>query len=314
MSTGQTESILQYQIMEKIGEGPVGEVYKAIDPGLQRVVAVKWLWPHLSGQAEFWDEILPLLKKLQEIKYEGLAQVYAIEEAGGRFLIVEEFVEGSDFVSYVRDSALSLKSFLVVAQEITRSLKHAHDHGLVHSNLKPSNILVRSDGRVRILDFGMSRYLTPSHFDKEIPPKVLRYLAPEQLRNDAVTKASDLYSLGAVFFEGLCGRPAFPQGGQNALLMAIESSEPDSKPLQQAGVSGDMIFLIEKLLSWKPADRLGTSGELLINLQAIADFERTHPAHGPLHNPERHTPRQYLMISILVALLLIFWLIVTTHH
>ena len=313
MNTGQPESILQYQIMEKIGEGPVGEVFKANDSGQQRLVALKWLWPHVSGEAAFWDEILPVLKKLQEIKYEGIAGVYAVDEAGGRFLIVEEYVEGMDFVRYVRDSALSLKSFLIVAQEITRSLKYAHDRGLVHANLKPSNILIRPDGRVRIMDFGHSRYLTPQHLEQEIPAHVLRYLAPEQLRKDAVTKGTDFYSLGAVFYEGLSGRPVFPQNDKDSLLKAIDASDPNSKPLRQLGVSGDMIFLVEKLLSWKPADRLGTAGELLINLQAIADFERTHPAHGPLHSEDRHTSRQYLMISILVALLLVFWLIVTSH-
>jgi serine/threonine-protein kinase len=299
--------------MEKLGQGPVGEVFKAMDPGLQRVVAVKWLWPHLSGEAAFWDDILPMLKKLQEIKYEGIAGVYAVDEAEGRFVIVEEFVEGYDFVTYVRDCALSLKSFLVVAQEITRSLKYAHDHGILHANLKPSNVLIRPDGRVRIMDFGQSRYLTPQHFEQDIPASVLRYLAPEQLRRDAVTKATDLYALGAIFYEGLCGRPVYPQNDMQTLLKAIDASEPSSKPLQQVGVSGDMIFLVEKLLSWKPAERLGTMGELLINLQAIADFERTHPAGGPLHTEERNTPRQYLMVSILVALLLIFWLIITSH-
>jgi len=232
-----------YQVMEKLGEGGMGEVYRARDPRLNRDVALKILPGAFASDAERVARFAREAQALAALNHPNIATIYGLVEApsadagapGSSSVqaLAMELVEGDDLSALIARGPLPLADALPVARQIAEALEAAHEQGIIHRDLKPANIKVRPDGTVKVLDFGLAKAFAPATaslpggstaWNLSNSPTVMSpvpteagiilgtaaYMAPEQARGKAVDRRADIWAFGVVLWEMLAGRPLFP--------------------------------------------------------------------------------------------------------
>src|SRR5215204_239762 len=211
-----------YRVLEKLGEGGMGEVYRARDGHLNRDVAIKVLPQLFALDAERLARFTREAQTLAALNHPNIAQIYGLERAAGSGAtraLVMELVEGDDLSALIARGPMPLVDALPIARQIAGALEAAHDQGIVHRDLKPANVKVRADGTVKVLDFGLAKALDPkaeSSADAMQSPTftarntqmgviigTAAYMAPEQARGKAVDKRADIWAFGAAVFEML---------------------------------------------------------------------------------------------------------------
>ena len=312
MSKDSPEKIGPYSIIDKLGEGPNGEVFKAWDESQQRTIAVKRLHTKLTESAPFKNQSLKTIELIREIDSPHIGTIAAISEIDAQMVLTEDFVDGST-LDEVAVKLIDNTRFLFLAEKMVEGLKEIHDRKLVHGNLKPSNIMVGDDGRVHLLDYGF-----PVHFDIEKIPDgemgdgTLQYLAPEILNGEPPNRATDLYSLGVMLYFLASGHLPFAPATNRQMINTILFTAPDFKQLEQRGMSGDTILLIEKLLAKRPDDRFLSAGELLITLNEMTRFAKEERKRSePLHRRQL-SPRSYLVVSAITVVIILLWYVVSS--
>ena len=207
-----------YRIVSKLGEGGMGKVYRAHDERLHRDVALKLLTGDVAGSMNCRERVLAEARAAAILNHPGIATVYEVGEEGDHVFIVMELVQGETLRQRLTIGPLEPRALVRIGAQIAEGLEVAHTRGIIHGDIKPQNILIQSDGRVKLFDFGIARQiatdtatLTRSAVGlAELPPGLiagtLAYMAPEVLRGDPSDTRSDLYSLGVVLFELASGR------------------------------------------------------------------------------------------------------------
>jgi len=255
--------ISHYRIEEEIGGGGMGVVYRAYDERLQRRVALKLLTDKISNRSERWSRILAEARLASSLNHPGITTIYDVGEDGEHLFIVMELVPGKPLRSLLREGPVDVRTLLRLAAQIAEALASAHEHGVIHGDIKPENIMVLADERVKLLDFGLARQmaaevLTATHTVSHawIPESqvagTLAYMAPEKLHGDLGDKRSDLFSLGVLLYEMAAGRRPFP--GPTAIALA--SQLMNDMPAQLTGggnkLPAKLSRIIFKLLEKKP--------------------------------------------------------------
>lgn len=215
-----TERILndRYALESKVGEGGMAVTYRARDLLLNRTVAVKLMREQFTSDPQFVERFRREAQAAARLSHENIASVYDTGRANGTHYIVMEFIEGTDLKQRLRrDGAVPVLTALEIGRQIAAALDAAHRGGLVHRDIKPHNILLNGDGKVKVTDFGIAKIASEGE-DTGVIIGSVHYISPEQARGDATAPASDLYALGAVMFEMLTGRTVFE--GENALAVA----------------------------------------------------------------------------------------------
>src|SRR6266581_1770068 len=218
-----------YEIQSAIGAGGMGEVYRARDTKLDRDVAIKVLAEAFAADPERIARFQREAKTLASLNHPHIAAIYAVEKSGGTHALVMELVEGEDLSQRIARGAIPIDEALPIAKQIAEALEAAHEQGIVHRDLKPANIKVRSDGTVKVLDFGLAKAMEPTSALRASGPAFSQsptittpamtqagmilgtaaYMSPEQARSKAIDKRADIWAFGAVLFEMLTGRRAF---------------------------------------------------------------------------------------------------------
>jgi len=306
----EIRQLSSYHIFEEIGQGLSGIVYKAWDNSQQRPAAIKILRQPASN--ELFRDFLSTAKALIHVDHPNLCGIYEVGQDGGEAYVIMELIEGYSLKEIFLRRRHSEYDFLNLAMQLTNGLKAIHDNKLIHGNLKPSNIIITDTGEAKILDAGMTLFKN-FHSNPEFvaPYDPYHYLSPEHILNQKLTVRSDLFCLGTIFYQLASGSQPFSGRNEDALIKSILEFTPDFPGLRAKGVPGDHILLIEKLLSKNPADRFASAGELMITLNEISAFHHDHEKLQAFLRPPQN-PRSYLSIAVLVALLLIFWYVVTT--
>jgi serine/threonine protein kinase len=314
METILPKRIFQYEILDLIGRGRNGEVYKGADSTSGSTVVVKLLEAEVSNDADFRWRCHKQLNAARGLDHPNLATLYDIIEHDGRIVLVSEFVEGKSLEQLFEVEPVAVSSFLDKALQMAQGLEHLHRAELVHGNLRPSNVLVTPDGQVKLTDFCLPRRLIDSQPELGgFRPGMVAFASPEEVRHEQPRPASDLFSLGAVYYRMLSGRPPFPGQSVTDLTRQILNHRPDFVPLIRLHVPGEVVLLLRRLLAVKDDERCVESSELLVTLEAIAEYQRESKEHEFTHSGF-HSHRPYLLVSLLAALLVLVWSLVARYQ
>src|SRR5262245_35621045 len=257
-----------YRVDGKLGEGGMGEVYRANDTRLKRDVAVKVLPSYFARDTDRRARFRREAELLATLNHPHIAAVYGLEEVGDLTALVLELVEGPTLADRLTEGAVAIEEALPIARQIAEALEAAHEKGIIHRDLKPANIKVRPDGAVKVLDFGLAKSLEPTIALPE-PSTVLSpaptlsgvilgtpaYMSPEQARGKTADKRTDIWAFGCVLYEMLAGKKPFPVATLTDVVSAIITNEPDWQSLPQR-TPGRIRSLVVRCLKKDPAQRL----------------------------------------------------------
>jgi YVTN family beta-propeller protein len=265
--------VVDYRIEAVLGRGGMSVVYLAEDLRLKRHVALKLLMPTLAEDARFRERFLSESELAASIDHANVIPIYEAGEADGQLYIAMRYVEGSDLKARLGDGPLTDEEAVAVAAQVGGALDAAHERGLVHGDVKPSNVLIDGQGHVYLADFGLTKRLGDERSaagDGQLMGTI-DYVAPEQIRGDQVDGRADIYSLGCLLYECLTGRQPFKRGNEAAVLFAhLEDEAPAT------GTAADPVVL--KALAKSPDDRYQTGAELAEAARAALGVAEPRPS------------------------------------
>lgn len=298
--TGQT--ISHYRVFEKLGDGGMGVVWKARDTRLGRFVALRFLPAEEFADAERKRRLMREARAASALNHPGIVTVYDIGSDRGVDYIAMELVEGQSLAQLLKGKRLPLDRVLDYAIEIAEALAKAHGAGIIHCDLKPANIMITTDGRVKLLDFGLARRLhlaeqegTLITVEGEITGTPA-YMSPEQAQGRRADARSDIFSFGAVLYEMVTRRRAFQGDSTLATLAAVLNQEP---PPLDPGVPDELREIIARCLPKDPARRFQSMGDVKIALEDLKAEPNASPATPPAR---RRGLRMWLAASALLAI------------
>jgi serine/threonine protein kinase/pimeloyl-ACP methyl ester carboxylesterase/tetratricopeptide (TPR) repeat protein len=297
LASSPAPTLTEYEIVERLGGGGMGVVYKARDRRLQRFVALKFVPPSLGREAELKLRFLQEAKTIASLDHPNLCTIFEVAEPSeGQLVIVMPFYEGETLKEKIARGPMPLTQALDYALQIADGLAHAHAAGVVHRDIKPANVLVTSGDRVKILDFGIAKV---SHASAQLTRTgtvvgTLTYMSPEQARGEKVGHQSDLWSLGVVLYEMLSGRPPFAADFMEALFYAIQWRDPIGVAALRPEVPPGLAVLVHRLLEKDPARRYEDAPSLAVALESLR-AEVTAPSGSP--QPDTPLPQRAPMRS-----------------
>jgi non-specific serine/threonine protein kinase len=262
-------TVAHYQILEQIGGGGMGVVYKARDTRLQRIVALKFLPPSLSTDPDAKSRFIQEAHAASSLQDDNICTIHDINETDeGQLFIVMEHYEGETLKTRIERGRLEITEALHIAIQVTQGLLTAHEKGTIHRDIKPANLFITRTGSAKILDFGLAKLLGQVGLTQAgTTAGTVAYMSPEQLQGSEVDHRSDLWSLGVILYEMVCQRRPFTAEHEAALGYQIMNVDPvaagEVAPSTPPGVSR----VILKLLAKDPSSRYQHAGELLADLQ-----------------------------------------------
>src|SRR5580698_2313818 len=292
MSRAPLTRLGPYEIVSRLGAGAMGEVYRARDPRLGRDVAIKILPADVSAdpgrRARFEQEA----RAVAALNHPNILGLYDIGNEGGVSYIVTEFVSGETLAALLERGPLATRKLLDIAVQIADGMAAAHAARITHRDLKPLNIMIGADGRVRILDFGLAKQAVVSADPDETqiasrtqPGMILgtvNYMSPEQARGAPTDYRSDQFSFGLILYEMAAGKRAFERPESVQTMSAIISEE--APPIEQ-NIPAPLRWVIDRCLAKDPADRYESSRDLFQTLRSVRDHASetgiSRPASAP---------------------------------
>jgi eukaryotic-like serine/threonine-protein kinase len=264
-----------YELVKKLGEGGMGGVYLARQLSMDRLVALKVLRKHLSRDADYVERFLREAKLAGRLDHTNIVRAFDVGESGGFHYFAMEYVEGRSLMHFMPESGGLPESFaLRLVHQVAQALDYAHQHGVVHRDIKPDNILIDGKGTARLTDLGLAKQagagtrLTQTGVMMGTPD----YMSPEQARGEGETDIrTDIYSLGATLYHLVTGRPPF-EGSSAAVVMTRHLTEPAPWPGDvNPEITANCCRLIQKMMAKRPDDRYATPAALLADLLLVTD-------------------------------------------
>jgi serine/threonine-protein kinase len=277
-------SLSHYEILAKLGAGGMGEVYRAVDSRLDREVAIKVLSADLENRSALRARLEREAKAISSLSHPHICTLYDVGEQGGSFYLVMELLAGETLAERLRRGPLAVEEALRVGSQVAEALAAAHRTGLIHRDLKPANIMLTADG-AKLLDFGLAKAVAAELAVQDLtalptldsPLTVegtvvgtFQYMAPEQIEGGETDARTDLFGFGAVLYEMLSGKRAFPATSQPGLLAAILKEDPQPLGKVLAGSSPALERLVSKCLAKTPDERWQSAADLADELRWIA--------------------------------------------
>ena len=260
-------NIGRYQLLEKLGQGGMGIVYRAVDTLLQRVVAVKVISAAIGEDPEPRERFFREARAAGQLSHKNIITIHDLGEHEGQPYLAMEYLTGQDLAARMgTPPRMSLRRKLEVATEICEGLEYAHTHGVVHRDIKPGNIFITDAGTVKIVDFGLARLMASDLTRSNMMMGTVNYMAPEQIRGERVDHRADIFSSGVVLYELLCGRRAFEGDSFATTLYKILEIAPE--PLQNidSALPTEVVHIVDRALAKARDERYQNMGELLRDL------------------------------------------------
>ena len=308
-------TLSHFRITAKLGEGGMGEVYRAEDTKLGREVAIKVLPQEMEADAERLLRFEREAQVLASLSHPNIAAVYSFESAESIHFLVMELLEGENLRQRLATGRIPVRKATSIATDVARGLAAAHAKGIVHRDLKPENVVVTRDGSVKILDFGLARQtmLAGSGDDTRSPTLAhateagsvlgtVSYMSPEQVRGEEADSRSDIFSFGSLLYEMLSGRRAFERETAAEIMTAILREEPIGLS-EEEGIPTSLARIVDHCLEKQPGERFQSAKDLAFDLAALGGSSKFDlQALAP---PEKHRGKGLRWVGALAALLLV---------
>lgn len=270
-----------YNLLSLLGEGGMGEVYLALDTQLNRNVAIKLLPDEFTADSERSQRFQQEARAASALNSSNIVTVYAIGESEGQHYIVAEYIEGKTLREHIKDASprvIKLKETIEIASSVAEALHTAHQAGIVHRDIKPENVMIRTDGMVKVLDFGLAKLANADgklfqdglSTQTGIVMGTVSYMSPEQARGQKVDHRADIFSLGVMLYEMLSGKKPFEGATPSDVMAAVLIREPESLEQVAPNVPSGLQRIVKRCLEKLPEKRFQSAGDLAFALQELS--------------------------------------------
>jgi tetratricopeptide (TPR) repeat protein len=303
--------ISHYKILEKLGEGGMGVIYKAEDTKLKRTVALKFLPPDLTRDPQAKERFVHEAQAASALEHPNICNIHEIDETDdGQMFICMACYQGQTVKEKIEQGPLKLEEVLHIAEQVAQGLAKAHGQGIVHRDIKPGNIFLTEDGRVKILDFGLAKLAGQMRITRTSSTLgTVAYMSPEQTRGEEVDQRTDIWSLGVLLYEMLTGQLPFKGEYEQAVVYSILNEMP--KPIEELreGVPEAIRALVKRAMEKDSAKRYRNIAELRSDLQAIGRALAAGQEPHLARRGERRTARAIVIsaaaaVAVILAVLL----------
>jgi len=294
--------ISHYKILEKLGEGGMGVVYKAFDTKLEREVALKFLLSHHSHENAIIKRFEREAKAAAALNHPNIVTIHEIKEFERQIFISMEYVKGSSLRDHIKNGPLPLPFVLDVIFQLCDGLKKAHQAGIIHRDIKPENILIDEEGRVRIVDFGLAKLKGVTKLTKDTSTLgTVYYMSPEQVVGEETDHRTDIWSLGVVLYEMLTGQLPFKGEFEQVVLAAIKTEEP--KPLKEicTDIPEELEQIVIKALTKNPDERYQQINELINDTNVLQSPQTVRSRISKKRIQSFVIPGLFLSIAMFIA-------------
>ena len=276
------KTIHHYKILEKLGSGGMGTVYKAQDTKLDRFVALKFLAPHLSQAEEEKKRFIHEAKAASALDHPNICNIYEIDETGdGQMFIAMACYDGESLKEKIDNAPLPVDEVLDIAIQIAQGLAKAHDKDIVHRDIKPANILITEDRQIKIVDFGLAKLAGLTLLTKEgTTLGTISYMSPEQTQGTEVDHRADIWAFGVVLYEMLTGDRPFKGDYEQAVMYSIMNDDPEPIRKLNPAVPPELQQIVNRALQKNPESRYSSAAKILKDLKGYQDSLRAREMGG----------------------------------
>jgi len=308
------EIILHYKIIEKLGEGGMGVVYLAEDTKLRRRVAIKFLPRNIAADTEERKRFEIEAQAAASLNHPNITTIHAIEESDDTIFIVMEFIDGIELKEKIKASALSQEEKIQYAIQISDGLSAAHKKGIVHRDIKSSNIMITNDGIAKIMDFGLAKIGKGSQVTKlGTTIGTIAYMSPEQTRGETLDHRTDIWSFGIVLYEMLTGTQPFKGAYDQAIIYSILNEEPEINNIPE-----EFSHILMRALAKSPSDRYQKTSDMLSDLKSLKGDSISKSSSGITNVSKPDNSKMKLWIGIaailIIAAISIFYFITNKNE
>ena len=281
-----------YEIQSLLGAGGMGEVYRAKDARLDRIVAIKVLPASLSADHDRMQRFAQEARAAAALNHPNILSIFDIGDEHGSPYVVSELLDGETLRERLRSGALSSRKAIDYGLQVARGLAAAHEKGIVHRDLKPENLFITSDGRVKILDFGLAKLTRPEAVSGADAPTVhavtepglimgtAGYMSPEQVRGQVADPRSDIFAFGAILYEMIAGKRAFHGETSADTMSAILKEETPELSETARNVPAGLERIVQHCLEKNPSQRFHSAGDLAFDLESLTEISATSSKSG----------------------------------
>ncbi|OVE78988.1 hypothetical protein BVY01_03905 [bacterium I07] len=317
--------ISHFKILEKLGEGGMGVVYKAHDTKLNRTVALKFLPASITANETDKARFLQEAQAAAALNHTNVCTIHEIREHEDQQFIVMEYVEGLTLSEKIKSGPLELKTVIDYAMQIGEGLKAAHAKGIVHRDIKSSNIMVTESNQIKVMDFGLAKLRGSTKLTKTTSTiGTLAYMSPEHLQNKNIDARTDIFSFGVVLYEMLTGELPFKGDYDSALMYSIVNDEPEPVSKFRSDLSSEFMHIMNKVLEKDPEDRYQSVNEMVVDLKRVKRdtnkvLKRSMPsspkvevaAQQSLDKAKVKKPKRWVLpVAIVSAVILMIFIVV----
>lgn len=286
------KTISHYKIIEKLGEGGMGVVYKAEDTKLKRIVTLKFIKLQAMGVTEEKTRFMREAQAVAALDHPNICTIYEIDDVKGQTFIAMAYIKGQSLQKKIESAPLKLEEVLDIGMQVAQGLQEAHEKKIVHRDIKSSNIMVTEKGQAKIMDFGIAKLAEGTELTKTATIMgTVAYMSPEQAYGETVDHRTDIWSLGTVLYETLTGQTPFKGEYQQVVLHSILNKNPQPITSLRSGVPLELEGIVNKCLEKDPSERYQTVADLIADLKRLkrdmttgkaAILTTTAPAPHPL--------------------------------